>query len=124
MKISVIQTTSSVGGYRWVSSVFGAIKKYYPETDITIYYQKNKACPEDMLRTLSQKGLKLKKYKFKVYEYRKSKIFPIKILNNIYNGVKKRLNKFFHYMSVMMIKKELISSSDIIFYSFCKFLLY
>lgn len=59
MKIAVIHNSGSVGSWRWVCAVFGAIKKYYPETEITVFYKEGLGCPADMLSVMQGLGLSL-----------------------------------------------------------------
>lgn len=41
MRIVVVNDSSSIGGWRYLTHVFGSIKKYYPDTEIKILLQNN-----------------------------------------------------------------------------------
>ena len=96
MRIAVIHNSGSVGSWRWVCAVFGAIKKYYPETEITVFYKKGLGCPKDMLDVMQRLGLTLcDRFKFKNVQFKKyTKIRLIdKPLNLIRTIRGKRLNQ-------------------------------
>ena len=59
MKIAVLHCNGSVGSWRWVGSVFGSIKKYYPKTEIKVFYKSSGTLPRDTLARFSSMGLQL-----------------------------------------------------------------
>ena len=92
MKIAVIQRQGSVGGWRWISGVFGAIKQFYPDIEISVYCEKNVALPEKTLLFLKDNNINvnfillpkmLDEFKFK-------NKFKNKFINNLCNNFRKQ----------------------------------
>ena len=97
MRIAVIHNSGSVGSWRWVCAVFGAIKKYYPETEITVFYKKGLGCPQDMIDVMQGLGLNVcNKFSFSAPVFKKyTKIRMIdKLLNIIFQKKLKRERRF------------------------------
>ena len=69
MKIAVIHNEGSVGSWRWVCAVFGAVKKYYPETKITVFCRKNVACPKDIMNVMQDLGFTISEVNFKKMKF-------------------------------------------------------
>ena len=116
MKIAVIHDSGSVGSWRWVSSVFGAIKKYYPETKITVFYKKNSALPEGVLKSLSNANLIIKSVNLSNLKLSKSKITHIKFIDNCLYALIKPIYRCFSKAQLTFLKKQ-ISKYDIVFNS-------
>lgn len=91
MKIAVVHNSGSVGSWRWVCAVFGAIKKYYPKTEITIFCKKNVACPKDMMDVMTGLGLTVcDKFKFSDDNFRK--YTKIRLIDKPLNVIRQAIN--------------------------------
>lgn len=93
MKIAVIHDSGSVGGWRWIYSVFGAIKKFYPETFITIFYQENPALPLNLLQEIQTIGIHTKKLSNYSNYFVRKKYLGIKCFDNLINHIRKNNRK-------------------------------
>ncbi len=113
MKIAVLHCNGSVGSWRWVGSVFGSIKKYYPKTEIKVFYKSSGTLPRDTLARFSSMGLQLVDCEG-LFKPKKKRITNIGLIDSFMYWIR-RINGYF--ISKKLIKK--ISSNDAVFDAWC-----
>ena len=93
MRIAIIHNEGSVGSWRWVFSVFGAIKKYYKDISITIFYKENAALPNDLMQIISTLGINIEPLPVLHNICIRQKYTQIRCLDNLIHHIKKHINK-------------------------------
>ena len=105
MKIAVIHNSGSVGSWRWVCAVFGAIKKYYPDTEITVFYKRGLGCPRDMIDVMRQLGLSVcDKFSFSASVFKK--YTKIRLIDKPLNMIRRVIDNKHHRKFLDMLNNN------------------
>lgn len=122
MKIAVINQDASTGGWNYVYFLLENIKKYYPEIEITLFWETIGSCPFNIEEDFAKIKVKSIRFPFSLQNVEYKNKFNIKLLNDIYhkyklNKIKKKMNwKKTQSLDFNNLKREL-NKFNFVFFS-------
>lgn len=118
MKLAIVCQNTSIGGWRYIYFLIKYIKKLRPQWDLTLLISEINGIEEvDNLKKLNISIQPLQTQQIVFEPFKKKQKFKIKLLNKLYNSIRKRLYRLKKKKDIIISIPRSFENYDAVFYA-------